>query len=96
MILTLPQTAPEGMSILKQPLAKARGGGHSRALCTGHPPCLTPPGLDWYWYCTAPCGQFSMFLGTKHVQPTSFLIGPSLLLPPGPIRVAQEFSTPLN
>ena len=33
-VLTLPQTAPERMSILEQPLAKARGGAHSRALAT--------------------------------------------------------------
>ena len=33
-LLTLPQTAPERMSILEQPLAKARGGAHSRALAT--------------------------------------------------------------
>ena len=33
-VLTLPQTAPERMSNVEQPLAKARGSAHSLALAT--------------------------------------------------------------
>ena len=46
-VLTLPQTAPEPMSNVEQPLVKARGGAHSRALATHrvahHSGLGTPP-----------------------------------------------------